>query len=555
MLSLSHLTIRHKLWLLTFCTGFGITVLTIIFLVSERTLIMRERQAGVQQVVEVAHGVAARYQSLSASGAMTDADARQAALSELKTLRYSGSEYFWINDLHPTMVMHPTKPEMDGKDLTEVKDPEGKQLFVEAAAIGRTGGGGFIFYMWPKPGSDQPVPKVSFVKGFAPWGWVIGSGVYVDTVNSAVWGRAEYFGVAATLFCALLIGLSILVAHTIVVPLGRAVEIATTVAGGDLSSEIEAKGSDETAELLRALASMNHSLHAIVCDVRNGTETIASASGQIAAGNLDLSARTEEQASSLEQTASAMEQLTATVRENAEHARQANALAGSASDVALKGGSVVARVVDTMGTINAASRKIADIISVIDGIAFQTNILALNAAVEAARAGEQGRGFAVVASEVRNLAQRSAAAAKEIKALIEHSVETVDAGSVLVAEAGSTMHEIVESVRRVTDIMGDISNASREQELGIGEINLAVAQMDAVTQQNAALVEEAAAAAEALEQQAGALARTVSVFKLEDSAVSSLPPRLAARGASELAVRSVARSKPAVRLVANGEAE
>src|SRR5512147_2697308 len=259
---------------------------------------------------------------------------------------------------------------------------------------------------------------------------------------------------------------------------------------------------------------MNDSLVRVVSQVRSGTDTVATASSQIAAGNLDLSSRTEEQASSLEETASSMEELTSTVRQNAENAKQANQLAISASDVAGKGGAVVSQVVTTMDAINEASRKIVDIISVIDGIAFQTNILALNAAVEAARAGEQGRGFAVVAGEVRNLAQRSAAAAKEIKTLIGDSVEKVEGGSKLVAQAGQTMEEIVTSIRRVTDIMSEITAASVEQSQGIEQVNTAITQMDEVTQQNAALVEEAAAAAEALEEQAQNLSAAVNVFKV-----------------------------------------
>jgi len=262
---------------------------------------------------------------------------------------------------------------------------------------------------------------------------------------------------------------------------------------------------------------MNDSLLKIVREVRLGTDTIATASTQIASGNLDLSSRTEEQASSLEETASAMEELTSTVKQNADNARQANQLAVSASAVAQEGGDVVGQVVATMGSINDSSKKIVDIISVIDGIAFQTNILALNAAVEAARAGEQGRGFAVVASEVRSLAQRSAAAAKEIKVLIDDSVEKVTSGSKLVEQAGSTMAEVVGSVRRVTDIVGEISAASQEQSTGIEEVNRAITQMDEVTQQNAALVEEAAAAAQSLQDQAGKLAQVVGVFKLERS--------------------------------------
>jgi methyl-accepting chemotaxis protein len=316
---------------------------------------------------------------------------------------------------------------------------------------------------------------------------------------------------------ALGLGMALFTARIVSSPLMFAVGLAKTVAAGDLSSHIEVKTRDETGQLLQALKDMQESLVGIVGQVRTGTDTIATASAQIAAGNMDLSSRTEQQASSLEETAASMEELTSTVKQNADNARQANQLAESASGVAVKGGQVVAQVVDTMSAINSSSKKIVDIIGVIDGIAFQTNILALNAAVEAARAGEQGRGFAVVAAEVRNLAQRSAAAAKEIKTLIGDSVDKVEEGSKQVAEAGKTMDEIVGSVKRVTDIMAEITVASQEQTSGIEQINQAITQMDQVTQQNAALVEEAAAAAASLQEQASGLSQVVSVFKLDDS--------------------------------------
>jgi methyl-accepting chemotaxis protein len=324
--------------------------------------------------------------------------------------------------------------------------------------------------------------------------------------------------------------------------------IAGAIAGGDLSISINTTGADKNS-LVFEMREMRNSLRDIVSQVRTGTETIGTASREIAAGNVDLSSRTEMQASSLEKTASAMDELTSTVKQNADNAREANQLASAASDVAVKGGQVVSQVVDTMSSIDASAKKIVDIIGVIDGIAFQTNILALNAAVEAARAGEQGRGFAVVASEVRNLAQRSAGAAKEIKMLIDDSVEKVGAGTKLVGQAGVTMEEVVTSVRRVTDIMSEIANASQEQSAGIAQVNQSIIEMDSMTQQNAALVEEAAAAAQSLQDQASELGRVVSIFKLVEGEerVAVAAPAFATKAA---VVKPIAAARAPVKKLA-----
>ncbi len=361
--------------------------------------------------------------------------------------------------------------------------------------------------------------------------------------------RAEYAQARLLMlvFSALAVAVGMLVGwlatRSITRPIHQAVKVAETVAAGDLTSRIVVTTRDEAGRLLQALDTMNRSLVRIVGEVRSGTDAIATASGQIACGNKDLSARTEQQAGSLEETASSMEELTSTVRQNADNARQANQMAVSASGIAARGGQVVSEVVETMASINASSKKIVDIISVIDGIAFQTNILALNAAVEAARAGEQGRGFAVVATEVRSLAQRSAAAAREIKSLIGDSVDKVEAGSRLADQAGDTMQEVVHSIQRVTDIMSEISAASQEQSAGIAQVNDAITQMDQATQQNAALVEQAAAASESMQDQLGQLGRAVGVFRLEGEA-SPGAMAMAAQAAS-LALRPRAPAAPA----------
>ena len=310
---------------------------------------------------------------------------------------------------------------------------------------------------------------------------------------------------------------------SIVKPLAFAIGIARRVAKGDLTADVRSNSRDEAGQLLEALGDMSRALRGLVAEVKQGAETIAGASGELAQGNADLSARTEQQASALEETASSMEELTSTVRQNADNARQANQVASSASAIAAKGGTVVAEVVQTMDSINEASKKIVDIITVIDGIAFQTNILALNAAVEAARAGEHGRGFAVVASEVRSLAQRSAAAAREVKDLIGDSVGKTNDGSRLVAEAGRTMDEVVVSVKRVTDLVAEISAGAQEQSAGIEQVNIAITQMDQTTQQNAALVEQAAAASGSMQQQASSLARAVAAFRVDDAAAAAVP--------------------------------
>jgi methyl-accepting chemotaxis protein len=555
MVNLQALGISKRLFLLVSSALLGVVLVTAAALVSERSLLLEERQNAVRQTVETVHGVLASFQQQAAKGTISEEQAKSMALNTIQALRYGNGEYFWINDMQPRMVMHPIKPELNGKDLSQNQDPTGKHLFIEFVNVVKASGSGFVWYLWPKPGKEQPVQKVSFVKGFAPWGWLVGSGVYVDDVDSVIGARALMAGIGALALMAILSALGYWISRSLLHQLGGEPAYATAamqrIARGELDFHIELRYPDPTS-LLHEMELMRGSFVRIVGKVRSSSEGVALASAEIAQGNTDLSSRTEHEASSLQETSSAMEQFDATVKQNADSARQANLLASQACNVAVQGGAVVGRVVDTMKEINDSSRKISDIISVIDGIAFQTNILALNAAVEAARAGEQGRGFAVVASEVRSLAGRSAEAAREIKSLINASVERVAQGTTLVDEAGATMGEVVSSIRRVTDIMGEISSASSEQSGGVAQVLQAVVQIDQATQQNAALVEQIAATANSLKGQADELVNTVAFFKLDEHGRATSAPVRAqvARAAQFKGDERRQQAKPATRAAA-----
>ncbi|WP_459708434.1 methyl-accepting chemotaxis protein [Paraburkholderia sp. 2C] len=483
-----------------------------------RASMIAERRAQLMTLGQEANSIVNHFYTLSQQHALSEADAKKQALAAVGALRYGTDGYFSINDSKPAMLMHPIKPELNGKNLDQFADPAGTHVFIEIVKAGdRKPGGDFVDYLWSKPGSDKPVPKTSFSLRFAPWDWYLVTGMYMDDVRSAFIGNLARWLAMTFALGALATVVMVLVLRSVRRTLGGDLEVAVAaaqqMASGDLATAVPVSAGDHTS-LLHALSAMQHGLVATVSRVRIGTENIDVGATEIAAGNTDLSQRTEEQAAALVQTASSMDQMTHNVKHNADSATQAAQLASQAADVASRGSQVVDDVVRTMGDITNSSRQIGDIIGVIDGIAFQTNILALNAAVEAARAGEQGRGFAVVAAEVRSLAQRSATAAKEIKALIETSTGSVDAGAELVASAGSTMSEIVQSVRRVNEILEEISRASREQSAGIEQVNRAVGEMDQVTQQNAALVEQAAAAAHSLKDQVSGLRDAISTFTL-----------------------------------------
>jgi methyl-accepting chemotaxis protein len=447
-----------------------------------------------------------------------------AMTTKIKEIKVGETGYFYVLDAaagknYGNLIVHPSK---EGANILASKDADGREFIKEMLDKKN----GIITYPWlnAEKGETRPRDKTVSYVAFPAWNWVVAGGTYKDEITvEADHLRNRYIGFGLVALAVFALLLFVMVRATVTRPLTLARDAAIEIAAGDLSVSMDSGQRDEIGRLAEAMNGISRNLSSVVGQVRDGAEQIATASREISTGNLDLCARTEEQASQLATTATSMEQLTVTVKQNADNARQANQLAQGASSVAQKGGAMVAQVIDTMASINQSSHKISDIIAVIDGIAFQTNILALNAAVEAARAGEQGRGFAVVASEVRNLAQRSAAAAREIKSLIGASVDQVDAGSKLVANAGLTMDEVLASVGRVTDIMAEISAASAEQSSGIEHVNRAINEMDQVTQQNAALVEQASAAAEAMQEQAATLATSVRLFKLDDAAPGALP--------------------------------
>ncbi|KQW38421.1 methyl-accepting chemotaxis protein [Rhizobacter sp. Root404] len=515
-----NLSFSKKIALLMTSAFLGIAIVSGLSVLQMRTEIVEGRKAALRTAVESAHSIVVGYQAKAAAGKINEGDAKKAALDALRISRYgaTNADYFYVFGLDISGVMHPIKTEWDGTNLLgKVKDAQGVDI-VKALADGLRNskdGTAFVDTMFPRPKTTEAVPKLQYVIAVPGWGWMVGSGLYMDDVNAQVRNAALHQLLAGFAVLAAIGTASIMLKRSVFAQLGgdpqKAMEIMDQVSGGNLDVRLPdaRKGS-----LLDGLQRMVSSVRQTMVQVRSATDSIGTASAEIATGNQDLSVRTERTASNLQQAASSVEQLTSTVKQSAESARHANQLAFSAAEIAARGGVVVSQVVVTMDEINASSKKIADIISVIDGIAFQTNILALNAAVEAARAGEQGRGFAVVASEVRSLAQRSAAAAKEIKTLIGDSVGKVDDGSKLVADAGKTMTEIVSSVKRVSDIIGEITAAAGEQSQGIDEVNQSVSQLDQMTQQNAALVEESAAAAQSLKDQTVRLSQVVDTFHL-----------------------------------------
>ena len=529
---MSKLSFRGKILLMLATALVALLFMAVSSLLQQRSQIIESRRELLTTAVQSAHSIVASYQAKAASGAMPVEEAQKAAKDALRVSRFGGpegkTEYFYIWTLDSKGVMHPIKPEWEGQDMAgKVKDGAGTDILkqISTALNASSNGRVFVPTMFARPGSQSLVPKLQYVIRVDGWNWMVGSGLYTDDIDQLV--RKTLLSNLAIVLVVMLVvgGVGLLVTRSVLRQIGGeptdAIAVMSEVAQGNLDTPIP---DAPAGSLLDGLGRMVVSLRQLVTEVRSATESIATASSEIAQGNNDLAHRTEDTASNLQSTASSMEELTSTVRQTSDSAQTANQMATSAATVAARGGEVVSRVVATMQDINASSNKISDIIGVIDGIAFQTNILALNAAVEAARAGEQGRGFAVVASEVRSLAQRSAEAAKEIKALIGASVEKVESGTQLVGNAGATMTEIVESVQRVTDIIGEIRSATSEQSQGIAQVNTAMNQLDQMTQQNSALVEQSTAAADSLREQAMKLTQVVALFRVNGSNASAPAP-------------------------------
>ncbi|WP_281183874.1 methyl-accepting chemotaxis protein [Trichlorobacter lovleyi] len=504
----------------------SISVITIvmIFAVSMGVLLpfiekklMSEKQASLKNVTDIAEALVKNLDERSKKGEFSPEEAQLRAKEALRGLRYAEGEYLFVINLDTIMVMHPIKPEMEGKSGADTKDAHGKALFVEMAKLAKDKGEGTVDYMWPKPGQTAPAPKLSYIKTFKAWGWIIGTGIYVDDVAKEM-NKIRYGIIISLVACAAIILLfSWVVARKIRQALMEAVDASNKLAQGDLTIAIDAKSADETGQLLGAMQEMVNGIKEVVNQTIEASHQVSQAADQISEANQSFSQKITEQAASVEETTATMEEMSASIKSTAENSREASNLARSSKSLADGGSAVMDDTIRAMDDINKSSRKIANISDVIEEIAFQTNLLALNAAVEAARAGEHGKGFAVVAAEIRSLAQRTTQSAKEINGLIEDSSEKTSKGVELAQELSKKLAEIGISIKKVTDLMDEVAAASQEQSAGINQVNTAMGQVDQATQANASLVEETSAAAEELAAQARSLLDVVSFFTVEDA--------------------------------------
>lgn len=541
MTVLGKIKIRYKLW---FVVGFAMVCLATVMLVSSFTLrdsLEHEKKNKTRNLVEATYGVLDYYHQLSLKGALSEKAAQQAAISAIKTMRYDENDYFWINDMGPRMIMHPINPQLDGKDVSDMTDPQGKKFFIDMIDIVKKQGAGFVPYLWPKPGHSKPVRKISYVKGFKPWGWLLGSGIYLDDVDTAFWNEAKTNIIVLSVMITLFGLMAWQISRNIRRPLEEAVTVSNRLADGDLKIDIEVKSRDEMGQLLGAmkgmtenlkglaltaatiakgdltcdakvlsdrdmlghsLADMLEKLRSVVGDVKTAAQNVAAGSQQLSSASQQLSQGTTEQSASAEEASASVEELNATIRQNSDNAQQTEKIALKSSIDAAESGKAVSETL-------AAMKEIAGKISIIEEIARQTNLLALNAAIEAARAGQHGKGFAVVASEVRRLAERSQTAAAEISKLSVSSVEVAE-------RAGDMLSKLVPDIQKTAELVQEISAASKEQTMGAGQINTAIQQLNQVIQQNAGASEEMASTAEELSAQAEQMQASIAFFTVAD---------------------------------------
>jgi methyl-accepting chemotaxis protein len=513
---MNRLTFAQKLWLPLAVALLGLLALSLFGAYQARQVRIEERRAGLFNVADAAYNVLSQYNDMAQSGAMPLADAQKQAAARIQAMHFGKDGYFALMTGDEVMVLHPN-PAMNGKSVKGVADSHGRPLYDLLLQAAQTPEGSFIDYSFPRLGSTEEAPKTGYARSFGPWNWVLITGLYTDDIQAAFLNNLIASGLILLAIGVVLAVIVVLSTRSVQRQIGGdpayAMGVAERIAAGDLSAEIEV-GARDASSMMFTMKSMRNALTQTISEIKSSADHVATASQQIASGNRDLSQRTESQAASLQETAASMEQITSMVRRTADNAKEASNVAGSAASVTERSNEMMTEVVASMREIADGSNRMVDIISVIEGIAFQTNILALNAAVEAARAGEEGRGFAVVAGEVRTLAQRSANAAKEIRELIQNSATKVGAGSALVERTGVTLEQTRDAIARVVSLVHEIAAAALEQSSGIDQVNIAVTQMDSVTQQNAALVEEATAAAHALEEQAVRLRESVAVFRV-----------------------------------------